>query len=383
MRESGREWKLPFAAIFFKISENPGKFHLDNKGICDILASVCAAKGRVEIVFDCKSRYMVWERGLQVNPQDKVERVLKEMHIAFSKGMSYGSPAEDKMIIDRREFLDLLDRLTKGIYDMMEQYEQTRQSRLNAERSFKRASDEIIEKANANAEDIYAASVLYTADAIGKIRHLMDQTNDSMNDLFVQFRRELKEQKDLLRTHESELQAQLADLTDTRKYLGILRDINREQERKNRDLDAERELGSQYAKNMFHAATAAADVKTQTTGALAGEKPQVTVNKDAAYFKWKAIQDGETPEQDETKEAPAKQVSGPPPITDQTAEEGQEDASTEHPNPEFPNEEAILQAVLEDEVKAEVGDDDQPSGDRPAAVVGEILKTVIFGKDQE
>lgn len=95
----------------------------------------------------------------------------------------------DKVIIDRKKFLGLLDRLNQGIYDMMDQYEQTRQSRNNAERAFRKKGDEIIEAANANAEDVYAASVIYTADMIGAIRDLMDQTNDSMNDLFMQFKK--------------------------------------------------------------------------------------------------------------------------------------------------------------------------------------------------
>ena len=91
-----------------------------------------------------------------MNPQDKVERVLKEIHVAFSKSPTYnGQP--DKIIIDRKQFLGLLDRLNNGIYDMMEQYEQTRQSRQNAERAFRRKGDEIIEQANSSADDIYAA----------------------------------------------------------------------------------------------------------------------------------------------------------------------------------------------------------------------------------
>ena len=132
-----------------------------------------------------------------MSPQDKVERVLKEIHVAFSKSETYnGHP--DKVIIDRKQFLNLLDRLNQGIYDMMDQYEQTRQSRSNAERAFRKKGDEIIEAANANAEDVYAASVIYTADMIGAIRELMDHTNDSMNDLFLQFRKDLREQKDKL-----------------------------------------------------------------------------------------------------------------------------------------------------------------------------------------
>ena len=60
-----------------------------------------------------------------MSPQDKVERVLKEIHVAFSKSETYnGHP--DKVIIDRKQFLNLLDRLNQGIYDMMDQYEQTR-----------------------------------------------------------------------------------------------------------------------------------------------------------------------------------------------------------------------------------------------------------------
>lgn len=72
-----------------------------------------------------------------MSPQDKVERVLKEIHVAFSKSETYnGHP--DKVIIDRKQFLNLLDRLNQGIYDMMDQYEQTRQSRSNAERAFRK-----------------------------------------------------------------------------------------------------------------------------------------------------------------------------------------------------------------------------------------------------
>ena len=79
-----------------------------------------------------------------MSPQDKVERVLKEIHVAFSKSETYnGHP--DKVIIDRKQFLNLLDRLNQGIYDMMDQYEQTRQSRSNAERAFRKKGDEIIE----------------------------------------------------------------------------------------------------------------------------------------------------------------------------------------------------------------------------------------------
>ncbi|MCD8217693.1 MAG: hypothetical protein LUD01_06560 [Clostridiales bacterium] len=379
-----------------------------------------------------------------MSPQDKVERVLKEMHVAFSQSPTYnGQP--DKIIMNRRDFLLLLDRLNRGIYDMMEQYEQTRQSRANAERSFRRKGNEIIEKANASADDIYAASVIYTADAIGRIRDLMDQTNDSMNDLFRQFRRELREQKDTLRSHESELQAQLADLADTKKYLDLLQDVNRERERKQLRAEMEQDSDDRHAYTSYRAAVPAAQVqvneeyfekpdavrpeRTEMPVHTAAEAPDIRVNENAAYFKWKEEQDkkklaeasaaadsndnntGEAaaketvnglkqgvraPEESEAvqetdsaaffgaetgeKTGQGQSVAGPYDPGEQEAPEFVLPAEEELLNSAFPDEEAIRQAVLEDEWKAEEKQRESAGRERPHA--GGILKTIIFGKDQ-
>ncbi len=327
-----------------------------------------------------------------MSPQDKVERVLKEMHVMFSKSLEAGG-MPDKMIVDRAEFMNLLDRLTQGIYELMEQYELTQQSRMAAERNFRRSADEIIEQANASAEDVYAASVLYTADAIGKIRALMDQTNDAMNELFIQFRRELRDQKDTLRANESELQAQLADLSDTRKYLSVLRDINREQERKNRDLEAEREIGNQYARNLFRATVSSSEPGSGSgngtgAGTAPADQPDVTVNTDSAYFRWKA--------QQESAEQAAGQPSGQGQAgrgtgaganrqtgsgaTIQNRQTGPMRVTPVQREPEekYPNEDAIYQQVLEDERRREAEEND--SGQLNP---GEVLKNIIFGRDQE
>lgn len=310
-----------------------------------------------------------------MSPTDKVERVLKEIHIMFSKCESVDRDP-GKIMVDRKQFLGLLDRLNQGIYDMMEQYEQTRQSRDHAERAFKKRGEEIIEDANRQAEDVYAASVIYTADMLGRIRDLMDQTNESMNDLFREFRKNLREQKDLVKTHETELQGQLADMVDTRKYVSIIENINHERDRKNRDLKAEKEAGVQYAKNMVYTPPSAADVKVNTlyfekagkavpeqnpAAPVPAEKPDIRVNKDAAYFKWKESQGGEKnpAEPYETAE-----------VLVQTAEDACE------PKQEFPSEEEIMRAVMEDELAMEREKD----AEMEKQSAGSILKNLIFGK---
>lgn len=311
-----------------------------------------------------------------MSPQDKVERVLKEIHVAFSKSETYnGHP--DKVIIDRKQFLNLLDRLNQGIYDMMDQYEQTRQSRSNAERAFRKKGDEIIEAANANAEDVYAASVIYTADMIGAIRELMDHTNDSMNDLFLQFRKDLREQKDKLQAHENELQGQLADLTDTKKYLSIIDDINKERARKKRDLDAERETGVQYAKNMIYTPPSSPEIKVneQYFENSGTKKPEDILCEPAPAEKPGILRSIQM--QLILNGGKVRRKSG---WSEQTADAADgSGGESVHPNPEFPDEESIRQAVLADEFAAEQAQNTARKKEKRDA--GSLLKDLIFGKE--
>ncbi|MFR5701556.1 MAG: hypothetical protein ACLUD0_06600 [Eubacterium ramulus] len=57
------------------------------------------------------------------------------------------------------------------------------------------------------------------------------------------------------------MQGQLADLADTKKYLSVIDDINRQRARKNRDLEAEKEAGVQYARNMMYIPPSEPDIK--------------------------------------------------------------------------------------------------------------------------
>ncbi len=333
-----------------------------------------------------------------MNPQDSVERVLKEIHIAFSKSPTYnGQP--DKIIVDRREFLNLLDRLNRGIFDMMEQYEHTRQSRMNAERSFQKTGNEIIAKANASAEEIYAASVIYTSDAINRIRDLMDETNESMDDLFRRFRREMRDQKNLLKSHETELEAQLADLTDTKKYLSVLQEMSREHEKQSRnDGTPERMSGGRSSEAGSRAAAPTPEIRVneeyfEKTGrprtnvedepSAPPEKPDIQVHSNAAYFKWKEEQDTL-----QSENAVQRLREHGRDIREDDPDESDADSLTP-PNPDFPDEESIYRALLEDERELEAARQEEArqtksspeSSGREKPGAGGVLKTILFGKE--
>lgn len=248
-----------------------------------------------------------------MGPQDKVERVLKEIHVLFSKSESYqGKP--DKVVVDRRKFLELLDRLNKGIFDMMDTYEHTRESRQRAELAFENKGKEMLADAEEKAEDVYAASVIYTANMLGEVQRLIDQANESINDVFVQFKRELRTQKETVKSNELELQSQLNILADAKTYQEMLAEVRREQRKQHRmedlakrQLEAEGPAYIQQGGQIYIPATSA-DVKVNeeyfekqgisaenakagyipAPAPLAVEKPEVKVNLNSEYFKRKA-----------------------------------------------------------------------------------------------
>lgn len=69
------------------------------------------------------------------------------------------------MIVDKKQMSDLLARLSASIYMLMDEYELTQQSRDAADREARKRGEEIVWDASRKAEDVYAASVLYTDEA--------------------------------------------------------------------------------------------------------------------------------------------------------------------------------------------------------------------------
>ena len=113
-----------------------------------------------------------------MSAQDKTEQVLREMHIMYANSEVYDK-ATNRVIIDKKEALNLLQRLNVCIYELMEEHELTQQSRDAAERQFRKKTDGIVEDANRMAEDYVALCCGNTvkrifwmrSDSLDKNRH--------------------------------------------------------------------------------------------------------------------------------------------------------------------------------------------------------------------
>ena len=167
------------------------------------------------------------EKVNKMSAHDSTEKILRQIHKLLSKREPYHKEPS-KVIVDKKEMLDLLNDLNRSIYDIYDEYELTQQSRDRAEREFRKKGDEIVWDASRKAEDVYAASVLYTEEALNRTWEMVHNTNESMQQLYEQMNNKVKEQEKLIKKNQLELKATLQDLVDTEKYLTIIEDRNRE-----------------------------------------------------------------------------------------------------------------------------------------------------------
>lgn len=228
--------------------------------------------------------------------QDKLERVLRDIHVMISKSELYDKSG-DKIIVEKKKMFEHLNHLNDCIYEMMEEYEVTKQSREKGDRKAKKKGDEIIFEASRNAEDIYAASILYSNEALQRVQDMMAETGERVQKILEESMSQMDEHRQLLKSNQLELKSQLEDMVDTEKYLKIIEERNlqlkKEKDGKTEEQTPQEESPYASIKPEIHineeyfrkAGIPLDEVKEDT-----GKKPdavEVKVDLDAEYFKWK------------------------------------------------------------------------------------------------
>lgn len=246
-----------------------------------------------------------------MSAQDNIEKVLRSLHVLLSKSEPYGKEPS-KVIVDKQQVLDLLNELNKCVYGIMDEYEMTKQSRDRAEREFKKKGDEIIWDASRKAEDIYAASVMYTDEALSYVQEVIKEANSSVEEIYAQMNRKLEEQEKLCRSNQLELKSQLQNLLDTEKYLKIIEERNRERQKAKESskqtaeasIYANRQTEIKINQQYFEKIGISLEEETNAKGDEVKEA-DIIIDLDADYFQWKEENEEEVKENN-TKEKPER-----------------------------------------------------------------------------
>ena len=157
--------------------------------------------------------------------QDKTEKVLRDMHVLFSKAQPYEGSTKN-VIIDKNAMMDLLKELNTCMYEMMEEYELTVKSRDKASRKIQKQGDDIIFDAQRKAEDIYAASIKYTDNALESIQEIMKESEEAVEKIYLDAKKKIEQETRDVKHNQLELKGHLNSLIDTQKYLHLIEDEN-------------------------------------------------------------------------------------------------------------------------------------------------------------
>ena len=244
-----------------------------------------------------------------MSAQDNTEKILRSLHILLSKSEPYAKEPT-KVIVDKQQVLDLLTELNKSVYDIMDEYELTKQSRDRAQREFQKKGDEIVWNASRKAEDIYAASVMYTDEALNRVQDIMKEADLAVEQIYTELDRKLKEEEQRVKKNQLELKSTLQDLLDTEKYLKLIEDRNKElkKEKENpieeveQNIYANRKTEIKINQEYFDKIGISLD-----DDVVEEKKPEIDIkiDLDADYFQWIEEKENNTKSKT-TKEKPER-----------------------------------------------------------------------------
>ncbi len=162
-------------------------------------------------------------------PTTKVEDILKKIHIVFAKGKTIGDNP-DRIVLSKSEMFALLEQLNEAMYEVLDKYEATTRSKEKAKLEMERQASEIVIKAKQDADDVHAASILYTDDMLAEVSGAIADVTEAMKREYTLFLQRMDERRQALQTDRDEINVRLDSLHDREFYLKTLTDLRNEEE---------------------------------------------------------------------------------------------------------------------------------------------------------
>lgn len=229
-----------------------------------------------------------------MSAQDKTEQVLRALHVMLAQSRVYDAE-HGLVIVDKREMIQLFSELNQCIYEIMDEHELTRKGRDEAERLARKKGEEIITDASKKAEDVYAASVLYTDEALRLVQDIMQEAAESIKEVCDRMEGDIQKERQRVKRDQLDLKGYLQDLKDTDEYLKLIDDRNKKKAKeKLSEVEAETatyaaakpeiRINEDYFREhglSLEEEEKQPEEKTEYTA------PEITVNLDSEYFKWK------------------------------------------------------------------------------------------------
>ena len=232
---------------------------------------------------------------------DNIERILRDIHKLFAESEEYEG-SESRIIVDKKRVFAMLERLNYAVMEVMDKYEVNERSKELAINKVQKEAQQIIDDASKSAEQIYAASIIYTDDALLELRDLVRKTQDNIDKEYKDIIGRIDKQVEMINKNKDELHAQLSELSGGNEYLNI---IVEEQKRRGKDRDKYNKVENGETKDntqsrlVQYANNHTASRNTDTLGddrdnrEITSNKPELVINVNTNHPAIKKMQEKE------------------------------------------------------------------------------------------
>ena len=162
---------------------------------------------------------------------DKVEDILKEIHVLFAKCEPYGDSA-DLIVVSKEKMFELLENLNEALGEVLEKYEATTLSRERARLDMERERANAVAAAKQASDDIHAASLMYTDSMIDSIDRILDNTKYQIKHDMLEAIAKIEEQSEVLSKNREGVKNELAQMHDSEIYVELIDKIRKRAEEK-------------------------------------------------------------------------------------------------------------------------------------------------------
>ena len=162
---------------------------------------------------------------------DQVEDILREIHVLFAKCPSYGD-STDLVVVSKEEMFGLFERLNEALGEVLEKYEATTLSRERARIDMEREKAGMIASAKQSADDVHAASLLYTDNMIESIDKILEYAKFKMKHDMLESIAQIEELSEVLAKNKEGVKTELTQMHDNETYLELLDKLRKKAEEK-------------------------------------------------------------------------------------------------------------------------------------------------------
>lgn len=211
--------------------------------------------------------------------QEKLEQIMRQIYLMLSNCEESAYSSED-LIVPKKRIFQLLEELNYTVYDLMEQYEGTVTARERGLAEHERRMAQIKEEAKGRAEDTYAASLLYAREMFMDMRKTTEQLCQNLRKEYNEALRNYEESLRYLQENEDSMVAQMNLMMDSKKYLRLIEQQNKEKETKQNLTEEEkkRQAEIEAEKAELAAAEAASELNQKLSAPIVvqvNEQPKV------------------------------------------------------------------------------------------------------------